>query len=118
MSWTNPSHVIRLVDVFFERGAPFKTALTRETLRLVQAVKIRNRVAHASEKCKTEFRKAANIVRGLRDHTPLGRGFRVGELLSETAGPFFGANSPALSITIFDAYMRTYKQLAEDIVPK
>jgi hypothetical protein len=117
MTWTNPVSVTKLAEVFFIKGAPFKTPLTRECNRLKQAVKIRNRVAHASEKCKTDFRKAANTVRQLQVDKPLGRGFSVGELLNLPAGAFFGAHIPAQNITIFAAYMEVFKQLAEDIVP-
>ena len=117
MTWTNPTAVIKLAEVFFTKGAPYKAPLARECNRLRQAVKIRNRVAHASEKCKSDFREAANTVRQIAVNTSLGKGFRVGELLNAQAGTFFGAQIPAQNISIFDAYMRIFKQLAEEIVP-
>lgn len=117
MSWTSPQAAIRLAEVFFTHGAPFKNPITRENDKLKQAVKLRNRVAHASDKCKKDFREATNCIKQRPAATSLGKGYRVGELLSETAGVFFGAGIPALNITVFEAYMRVYEQLATEIVP-
>jgi hypothetical protein len=118
LPWTSPTGVVRLAEVFFASGAPFKTPLTRETARLKHAVKVRNRVAHASEKCKADFREAANSIMQRPINTPLGKGYRVGELLSGNASAYFGAHIPALHISVFEAYMRAYTQLAEEIVPR
>ncbi len=111
------SAVRPLAEVFFATGAPFKSPLAREADRLKQAAKVRNRVAHASEKCKMDFRQAANSIMQRPPTTSLGQGFRVGELLSEAAGAFFGAHVPALNITVFEAYMGVYTRLAGEIVP-
>ncbi len=118
LSWTSPSKVLQRAEVFFGSGAPFHVPLTRETARLQQAVRVRNRVAHASEKCKTDFRQAANSIMGRPPATLLGSGYRAGELLSSFAGVYFGAHVPALNITVFESYMRAYEQLAVEIVPR
>ena len=118
LTWTNPSSVVRLAEVFFIGGEPFKTPLTREVTRLKHAVKVRNRVAHASEKCKVDFREAANCIMQRQVNTPLGSGYRVGELLSGNACAYFGSHIPALNFTVFEAYMRAYTQLAGEVVPR
>ncbi len=118
LSWTNPSNVVRRAEVFFVGGAPFRIPLIRETARLQHAVKARNRVAHASEKCKSDFRQAANSIMLRPPNTLLGSGYRVGELLNSNAGAYFGAHVPALNITVFESYMRVYSNLAEEIVPR
>jgi len=118
MTWTNPTSVIDLAEVFFVGGAPFKIPLNREAARLKHAVKIRNRVAHASEKSRNDFREAANYVLQRAANAPLGKGYRVGELLSSNATGYFGVNIPALQITVFEAYMRLYAQLALEVVPR
>lgn len=116
MSWTNPVAVVRLAEVYFADGAPFKLPLLRETDRLKQSVKIRNRVAHASPNCKAQFKQAANVIRQRDKGKSLGKGFRVGELLSETAGPFFGSYAKA-DAAIFEAYMSMFETIASEIVP-
>lgn len=118
MTWTNPASVINLTEVFFVGGLPFKIPLTREAARLKHGVKVRNRVAHASEKSRADFREAANCIMGRPTSSPLGKGYRVGELLTTNATAYFGTATPSLNITIFEAYMRLYAQLAEDIVPR
>jgi len=118
MAWTNPTAVVRLAEVFFVGGAPFKNPLTREAGRLKHAVKVRNRVAHGSEKCKLDFRGSANSILQRPVTTSLGQGYRAGELLCDTAGAFFGAHIPALNLPVFESYMRIYAQLAEEIVPR
>ena len=117
LTWTNPTKVVKVADVLFSAGAPFKVPLQRETDRLKQAVKLRNRVAHASEKCKSDFQEAANAIRRRPLTTLLGRGFRVGALLSENAGAYFGASVPALGISIFEAYMQSFESTSREIVP-
>lgn len=117
MSWTNPGAVVKLAEVFFVGGAPYKTPIINQAARLKHAVKVRNRVAHASEKCKSDFKDAANAILQRPQNTSLGKGFRVGELLSRQAGAFFGVNVPALNISTFEAYMRMFEALARDIVP-
>lgn len=117
MSWTNALAVAQLAAVYFVDGAPFKTPLNREADRLKQAIKIRNRVAHASANCKAQFKRAVNVIKQRDKETSLGKGFRVGELLSEPAGPFFGPHADP-SVTIFEAYMTMFETLAKEIVPE
>ena len=117
LPWTNPTSAVKLAAVLFAAGAPYKAPMQREADRLKQAAKIRNRVAHASEKCKSDFKEAANAILQRNSMTPLGQGFRAGELLSTKAGAFFGAGVPALNISIFEAYMRSFDKLAKEIVP-
>ena len=117
LTWTNPTAVASLAEVFFVGGAPFKAPLTREVDRLKKAVRIRNRIAHGSPKCKAEFHDTANAIMQRPMHSRLGQGYRAGKLLSVPATAFFGAGVPEKNITVFDAYMEMYKALAREIVP-
>jgi hypothetical protein len=117
LTWTNPAAVARLAELYFAGGNPFKAPMTRDADRLKQAVRVRNRIAHGSAKCKAEFREAANAVMQRPKTSALGQGFRAGKLLSAPATAFFGAGIPARGITVFDAYMEMYKALASEIVP-
>ncbi len=117
MTWTNPIAVVDLAAVFLTNGGSFSAPLTRENDRLKKAVLIRNRVAHASIKCKSDFHDAANAVMQRAKGTPLGQGYRVGDLLNSSASPFFGTAVSATGLSVFDAYMRLFEQAAGEIVP-
>ncbi len=116
MSWTSPAGVVGLARVFFVAGEPYNTPIGRDGDKLKQAFKVRNRVAHASERCKTDFKKAANVILGRKEGTSLGQRFRVGHLMLQACGGFFGKNTAALNIPVFEAYMRLFEKLAHEIV--
>lgn len=48
------------------------------------AVALRNRVAHSSAKCKTEYKRVVNVLRRNPAGTSLGQGCSVGEFCAET----------------------------------
>jgi hypothetical protein len=117
LTWTIPSIVVKRAESYFVAGDPYRAPLQREADRLKQAVKLRNRVAHGSTKCRSDFKAAANAVRRKPPETRLGQGFRAGALLSEPAGVFFGDGVPALNISIFEAFMQSFERSAHEIVP-
>jgi len=102
-----------IARVFFRGGHPYVSALDSMKDRLKDANWLRNRVAHSSEKCRTDFQKAA---RRLRNRSGLRQGYGVGHLLEENPVAHFGPGTQA-SLTIFHAYMAMYRRLATQIVP-
>jgi hypothetical protein len=118
MTWTSPSRVISLVKVFLKDGAPFADVLTREQDRLKTASKLRNRIAHGSDKSRADFLEAANRVRNWPLSTKLPRGTTVGSVLLEHAQSFFGKATPARNINVFSAYMDLFASSAQRIAPR
>lgn len=118
MTWNKPADLISLAKVFFADGKPYEGPLTREQDRLKAAVGLRNRIAHASEKCKEDFAGAVNRIRQAAKGTALGQGTTVGQVLLETAGAFFGKGTPARKINVFTAYLELLQAAAQDISPR
>jgi hypothetical protein len=118
LTWTNPPAVVKLGRIFFKQGEPFTCAITKRFAPLKLAVRIRNRVAHASEKCKDDFKSAALSLLGRASTDKLGQGYRVGDLLNEPVpAAIFGSTTASSSATVFQAYMQMYRELAKAIVP-
>jgi hypothetical protein len=84
---------------------------------LQSAVKIRNRVAHSSEKCKEDFKKVAKVHLGLLPTAKLKQGYTVGDLLVAKPVAVFKASLQARYQTYFETYCELYRYLANKIVP-
>lgn len=106
--------VWRTADFFFAHH--HYGLLTSKADLLTNANRIRNRVAHDSDKCKADFKTAAvwflQPVNG-----QLTRGYSPGELLLATATRNFGNQINAANVSHFEAYMRMFESLANGIVP-
>jgi hypothetical protein len=101
--------------LFFEAGHPFVGLTSRQQL-LSHAVAIRNRVAHSSEKSKTDFKKTA-----LAFLVPLSgkltQGFRAGDLLMAPATRHFPSDILSRHPSVFDAYAALFDAEANRLVP-
>lgn len=106
--------VWRTADFFFSRHC--YGLLTSKSDLLTNANRIRNRVAHDSDKCKADFKTSA--VWFLQPaNGNLTRGYSPGALLLETATRNFGNQLNAANLSHFEAYMRVFESLANGIVP-
>ena len=90
--------------------------LTPRAQQLSAANTIRNRVAHASIKCKAEFKTVALQLLALPVNGKLKQSFTAGNLLLVPTTANFGAAIPANS-NHFNAFVHIYTHLAHTIVP-
>lgn len=118
VSWNDPAAICKLARVLFEGGRPFAGTLDGTHCQaLKDAVKLRNRAAHSSEKCREDFKEVARRFKGLEKGAKLSQSFRVGDLLLEKATRCFGDRARNKGWTFFEAYCEMYKELAKKIVP-
>ncbi len=113
LEWTNPSMVVERARLFFQQGHPYDGPLTEYGPRLLDATKIRNRVAHASAKAGEQFKEVARRLRGGQLH----QGFRVGNLLQSPVTAPFGHTLLVSGKTVFEAYLAILRDAAKRIVP-
>ncbi|MBU2801369.1 hypothetical protein HF288_06180 [Acidithiobacillus caldus] len=106
--------VWRTADFFFSQHQ-YKLLQSKCDL-LSNANLIRNRIAHDSDKCKAGFKSAA-IWFLQPTNGNLTKGFSPGELLLSIATRNFGNPLNGAGVSHFEAYMRTYEDLAKGIVP-
>lgn len=114
LSWTCPSEVLSRADFFFVGGAPYHAPIQQFHANVQRAISIRNRVAHASEKCKADFKIVAceflNVAK-------LTKSYGAGDLLQAPAARHFGkavANSGKIYL---EAYLDMFEAMAKKIVP-
>jgi len=106
--------VWRTADFFFAQHE--YGLLTPKSDLLSNSNRIRNRIAHDSDKCKADFKSVA--VWFLQPaNGNLTRGFSPGALLLSTATRNFGNPLNGAGVSHFEAYMRVYEGLANAIVP-
>jgi hypothetical protein len=106
--------VWRTADFFFAQHR--YGSLTPKSDLLSNANRVRNRIAHDSDKCKADFKSAA--VWFLQPaNGNLTKGYSPGALLLATATRNFGNPLNAAGVTHFEAYMRVFEGLANSIVP-
>lgn len=83
---------------------------------LNHASAIRNRVAHASEKCRGDFKNTA--LHFLQPaNNKLTKGYTPGDLLAAKAERHFGQKAVQKGHTHFSAFLDMYRGLADKIVP-
>jgi len=92
------------------------TCLTPKAQLLDAATKIRNRVAHASSKCRADFKVVALRFLGLPADGKLKQSYAAGDLLLAPTTVAFGAAHPA-GLDHFGAFVHVYDGLANAIVP-
>jgi len=110
-----PKWVIDTARIYFETGAPYATRMTAYLEALQAAVKMRNRVAHNSEKCREDFKKIARTHLAISPTAKLTQGFSVGDLLMKKPVAIFSNKVKARYSTYFDAYCGLYRYLALNI---
>lgn len=114
LNFSNARWVWRTADFFFS-SHPYGGLNSKAEL-LKNASRIRNRIAHDSEKCKAEFKVTAIWFL----HPANGRltqGYGPGSLLLDTARRNFGNRINQARISHFEAYMRVFESLAQSVVP-
>ena len=116
LTWSDWSATIKLSKVFFVDGAPFSSLTHLEKDRLRDATKIRNRVAHFSDKCRKDFNEVARTHLGLGSNDKLRKGHSVGDLLIVKSPRCFGKNCG--NKFYFDHYHQLFQAVAQKICPK
>jgi hypothetical protein len=111
LTW-GPDETLARVRLFFRSGSAFENAIKGANRQLKDASIIRNRVAHASQKCRTDF---IDTARRLLQRTQLGRGYGVGDLL--LAKPPLPLHRHPRSATYLDAFLFMFHGLADEIAP-
>ena len=106
--------VWRTADFFFAQHN--YGSLSAKSDLLSNANRIRNRIAHDSDKCKADF-KTSSVWFLQPASGNLTKGFTPGALLLSPATRNFGAQLNGAGVSHFEAYMRTYEALAKSIVP-
>ena len=110
-NWASFQSVIDKAKLFFKNGVPYSLLTSQEIDKINDANKVRNRVAHGSQKCKTDFR---NVALKMLNRTALHQGFDVGMLLlSSPATQFVNTTQPDL----FKGYIEFFEDLRARIVP-
>lgn len=92
------------------------THLNTKTDLIKHASAIRNRVAHSSEKCRTDF-KATAIYFLQPANGKLTQGYTPGKLLLSNVQRHFGQAAVQKGLTVFEAYLQMYESLAKQIAP-
>ena len=111
---SDPRWVTRTADFFFSRHS--YTVLEDNIALLRAAQAIRNRIAHNSEKCRSDFKESALwFIRPQND--TLQNGYGPGALLVDTARRHFKRPIIQSNCSHFIAYMELYDSLANSIVP-
>lgn len=116
--FSDPKWVISSAKLYFDQGSPFSPRMQSRIEILQNAVKLRNRVAHLSQKVRTEFIASAKLHLGKQCDKPLPQGFRVGDLLLIPPNRLFNQKIQNKQPDYFMAYCATFRSLAECIVPK
>ena len=113
----SPLAAMDLAKVFFVGGRPYTSALERRQDRLQDALRLRDRVAHSSQKCRNDFKKTVRTFLNLGNDGTLTQGYGVGDLLMTHAERCFGSSVADRGLSYFEAYMETFRDLATHIVP-
>lgn len=114
----DPKWVIAISKNYFAFGAPYAALLQANVEILQHAVKLRNRVAHSSTKCREDFKRSAKAHLGLAEGAGLTQGYSVGDLLLSPANRLFGHEARDRNWTFFYAYAVKLRQMARHICPK
>lgn len=113
---SDPRKTVNIAKLFFEGGKPYANAIKTKQDRLIDAARLRHRVAHSSEKSREDFKKTARILLNLGEGGQLTRGYRVGDLLVAPADRHFGPSAADRKLTFFQAFMEMFCALARRIV--
>jgi len=114
IGFSAPVDVIDAAKLFLDHGQPFQNALNPKVDMLKNAIKIRNRSAHSSDKCITDF---VNTAKQILNVNKLKQSYRPANLLDAPAQRGFGQSVQQRNITYFEAFMEMFEDLANKIVP-
>jgi hypothetical protein len=104
VTWTDSSRIIERAEMFLRDGEPYATALGTISSDLADMVKIRNRIAHRSERATEDF---LALVRRKRGYVPQG----------ESPGRFLRGTDAGAADRRFDVYVAMLRITAAQIVP-
>lgn len=104
VTWTDAGRVTERAEMFLRDGEPYATALGNASSDLADMVKIRNRIAHRSERATEEF---LELVRRKLGYVPQGM----------SPGRFLRGNDPGVAARRFDAYLAILRVTAAVISP-
>lgn len=110
-NWTSFQKVIDKAKLFFVNGEPYSLVTPQEITIINNANKVRNRVAHGSQKCKREFRE---VSKKMLNRGVLHQGFDVGMLLLSPPPTQFPTS---MQPDFFTAYIEFFEGLRDRIVP-
>lgn len=111
---TDPNWVRNSASFIF--SAHTYACLQTKSDLIKHASAIRNRVAHSSEKCRTDF-KATALYFLQPANGKLSQGYGPGKLLLTPVQRHFGQRPVHQGLTHFEAYLQMYESLAMQIVP-
>ena len=117
LSWTNPDEVVSMASLYFQGGNPYAPAIGQFIGELRRSVKLRNRIAHSSQKSVEDFRTTANHY---LQPAAVTQGYGVGDLLRVQRRRDFTGLPPAAPghvRTYFDAHMDMFRVMADQVVP-
>lgn len=104
VTWTDPGRIIDRAELFLRDGEPYATALGSASSDLADMVKIRNRIAHRSERASDEF---LELVRRKLGSVPQGT----------SPGRFLRGTDTGAAANRFDTYLALLQVLSGVIVP-
>lgn len=116
--FSEPKWVISTARNYMEQGAPYATRLQPNLQILQEAIRLRNRVAHNSSKCREDFKRSARVHLGLAADAPMVQGYGVGDLLTSPARLLFGQQARDRNWSYFQAYVGRFGALAASICPE
>jgi hypothetical protein len=112
LTW-GPDETIARCRLFFRAGSVFEHGIASASRQLKDAAIIRNRVAHASRKCRADF---IDVARRLLGVGQLSQGYGVGDLLLEH--PRTPLHVHQTAATYLDAFLFMFDHLANVIAPR
>jgi len=90
LSWDSWGSFVDTAALFLEGAEPFSKLTPLQRERLHDAKKIRNRVAHFSQKVRKDFAQIAKKHLGIPENGKLKQGYDVGQLLVDESSKGFG----------------------------
>jgi hypothetical protein len=105
VDWDSPNTIIKRAEIIFMNPAPIKNFITAKQEKLLEAKKIRNYIAHNSQKAEKEFNKVYSMYFGA---LPISH-IDAGEFL-KTCKP---AHTPPVSFTMY--YSTILKEISSII---
>jgi hypothetical protein len=110
LSFSDWKKVREKASIYFEDSKPFGDVIEVYIQRMADAVKIRNRMAHASDKSRADFKQVAKFfIKG-----DLHQSFSAGKLLCAKVAHGFGQIP---GDTLFESYIGLYRNLADTLAP-
>jgi len=114
-NWSSWKDVLSRAELFFSNGEPYSNVPEKYHRVIKDAFIIRNRIAHSSRKCRSEFNSLARRYLGLRKSAKLPQGYSVGNVLVEPNVRGFSKNhSP---VDYFSAFCEIFTEIADISAP-